>query len=368
MKLDNLNKNDLEKFTLIISQKKVKEFQQVERISLKLINKYKRISKYHNKFKYIFLYDFSITNYLNWKLLLDEILRFFHKNGKLVIHIMNGKYSSIWGIKSFLSDKVNFKLNFVNQINLTSDKCKVEFNLGRKIYLSRDWTVGIPSNGNRNSQIYNLIKSIEKARKYYISKYKKNMNVQIIIIGPEHKIFNKFNVEFYDPNPKTNLSFLGKKKNLIVKKSKYENILLIHDRYTLNYNFFASFEKWGFDFDFCTINQYDTKGRIYDPLLYMDEIDKKNMQMYRIYRSFEDFNNLYINGGLIIGKKNIFKKINFNPCLLQNEAEDIELAIRLLYRGIVARLNSYTCAVTTTLTKGSNLTPVPYKSKKELIK
>ena len=53
----------------------------------------------------------------------------------------------------------------------------------------------------------------------------------------------------------------------------------------------------------------------------------------------------FINGGLIILKRHVAEKLNFNSLLLHNEAEDVELSFYLRSHGIIPRMNSYSSAV-----------------------
>ena len=80
-----------------------------------------------------------------------------------------------------------------------------------------------------------------------------------------------------------------------------------------------------------------------------------------MFRLNGDFNhqNLYVNGGLIVVKKIIAQKVNFNSILFQNEAEDIDFARKLHALGIVARFNNYSQAVTSITIAESNLKKVP---------
>ena len=107
------------------------------------------------------------------------------------------------------------------------------------------------------------------------------------------------------------------------------------------------FEKYGYDFDYITINQFYDSGEIYPGYAALPERELKHQ--YNIYDS--TFSTIekgqYINGGLTILKKHIHENMNgFNELLLHNEAEDVELAYYLRFHGIIPRINIFSTAYT----------------------
>ena len=57
--------------------------------------------------------------------------------------------------------------------------------------------------------------------------------------------------------------------------------------------------------------------------------------------------------------RSIVNYVNFNPNLLQSEAEDIDFARKLYAVGIIPRFNSQSVAITSTNVNASNLSDVP---------
>lgn len=325
--------------------------------SSELINQLRQ-KKYHNNFDTILMLDFTISDYEYWELFLDEILRFLKKNSRLIIHARGGKYASVWGIKSFISDKINISSNLISQEIISLNESIIELKLNRKIYKSKNWTIGIPSNGKKNKIILDLMKSVFVSKENLKEKNGIDIKVEFLLVGQKDSIFNDYKVRYFNQNIDSNLPALGEKKNIIINNAKYENILLIHDRYKLDKSFFSGFEEWGYDFDYCSVNQFDSNGEQYDPILMLENFNRSNMQMFRLNGDF-NHQNLYVNGGLIVVKKIIAQKVNFNSILFQNEAEDIDFARKLHALGIVARFNNYSQAVTSITIAESNLKKVP---------
>ena len=318
----------------------------------------------HSRFDVVFICDPQIFNILYWETILDEIIRFTKNRAILIVHAQSTERSSVWGIKSFISDKINLSAKLLSQKTLSRTESFFEMELSRERNLSKNWSIGIPSNGQKTSSVLALIKSIQIARDYLLLKAKVNIEVDIMIIGNKNKIFDSYPVRFLEQSLDKSLAALGEKKYIIGNNSIYENILIIHDRYQLDKSFFLGFEKWGYDFEFSTTQQYDSKGEVYDPLLCIDNFDRADMQMYRLTDQSYPYDKMYVNGGLTIVKKSIIDKINFNPNLLQAEAEDIDFAKKLHSVGIIPRFNLHSVAITSTDTKNSNLSSVPFLPKR----
>lgn len=319
-----------------------------------------RLSSLHKKFKCVAINYPEVSSKSYWQIFYDECLRFLKKDSYLIIKTQVGSFSSPWGIKSFLSDKLNFNLNLTKQFNDEDGFTISIFKVKRFFNNSKNWTIGIPSNGQRNENIYKFLISVESAQRYLKLNKDLNIKIQYLIAGPKLNNLKNFNVKFLNTKINDNLPRLGEKKKLIVENAKYENILIIHDRYILNENFFIGFEDWGYDYDFCAINKYDFNNNIFDPILFLESMERANKQMYRIKNQNYIFNNLYINGALMIGKKNILQSVNFSESLLQGESEDIDLSIRLQSRGVVPRFNPLSSAVTITDVFKSNLGQLPW--------
>lgn len=318
-----------------------------------------RMTSFHATFDVICICDPSISNFDHWSTIFDEIIRFTKNRGILIVHASSTVKASVWGIKSFISDKINLRARLLSQQVLSRKESFFEMELSRERNLSKNWSIGIPSDGHRNTSVLALINSLQIAKDYLFSKAKIKIEIDIMIIGDQDKLFDGYPVRFINQSLEKNLAALGEKKYIIGNNAIYENILIIHDRYQLDKSFFLGFEKWGYDFEFCTTQQYDSKGNVYDPLLIIENFNRADAQMFRVTDQSYPYERMYINGGLTVVKKSIINQINFNPNLLHSEAEDIDYSGRLNSVGIIARFNPYSVAITSTDVDQSNLLAVP---------
>ena len=322
-----------------------------------------RKSNLHGKFDSIFMMDSELSKRNNNETIIDELIRFLKKDGVIILHLKDTEYSSVWGMKAFIMSRSFDNPKLLSQDVISINESIVEISLKRQIKTNKNWSIGIPSNGLRNPSILKLIKSIYEARNYIRLKKAVNIEVDIMLIGEKNKLFKDYPIRYFKQSLPKSLNALGEKKFIITTNAAYENILIIHDRYVLDESFFIGFEEWGYDFEFCTVQQYDFEGNVFDPILTLEETGRANRQMYRVKDQSYPYKHLYINGGLIIIKKMVTDYVNFNPFLLHNECEDIDFAFRAGVHGITAQFNSISIARTFTPLKTSNIAVVPFVRK-----
>lgn len=119
------------------------------------------------------------------------------------------------------------------------------------------WTIGICTDGITNKEYFNDI---------IVSIRKNNIPDCEIIFCSENR---NFTIDHDDVKllhiPNSKEGWITKKKNEIAKIAKYDNILLIHDYYVLDDNFFKSFKDFGYEWDVCSVRVVDPRGvRIMD--------------------------------------------------------------------------------------------------------
>ena len=363
--IDSLIKKYSKRNVLFIAEANAKGFdiESATFFELSIFDNDIRKSNLHMKFDCIFMMDASLSGRKNNETIISELIRFLKKDGIIILHLRDTSHSSVWGIKAFILSRSFDNPKLLSQYVISQNESIVEISLKRQIKTNRNWSIGIPSNGLRDSYILKLIESIYEAKNYIKLKKGVNIKVDIMVIGEKSKLFKKYPIRYFQQSLPKNLSALGEKKFIISTNAVYENILIIHDRYILDKLFFMGFEEWGYDFEFCTVQQYDLEDNVFDPILTLEEIGRSNKQMYRIKDQTYPYKNLYINGGLIIIKKKIIDYVNFNPFLLHNESEDIDFSFRAGVYGITAQFNPISIARTITSVETSCLAPVPFIKK-----
>ncbi len=244
----------------------------------------------------------------------------------------NKKYLNLYLIKK------NQKINSQNLKKFNENKILDNYDLVIKkknslkeiLGDSDKWTFGIVTNGSRDKELKEILNSIKKLNISFLD---------IIICGKTNLNLDK-KINYIKFTQKDELGWITKKKNLIVKNSKYDNIVIIHDRIIFNKNFLKGFTKWGNYFFHITIQQKYKKKRVHDWVV--NAKYKKNDLSFLSLLDYRDWDpNVVISGQIHIGKKYVFQKIKWNNDLFWGHSEDVELSDRIHKYGFLNRFNPF---------------------------
>lgn len=204
------------------------------------------------------------------------------------------------------------------------------------------WTFGITSlyihveNENISKENELLLKVIESIKKLNIPE----SSYEILIIGNNNlksdiNISNNIKLFFFDESIKK--GWITKKKNILVEKSNFENVILIHDYISFNSDWYEGFQKFETDWDVCMVKILDqNKIRWRDWILWpgypsYDQgyvIHHNNVKLAPNRLLYTDTRytktDMYINGTVIIGKRNFLIQNKFDENLCWGEWEDCE--------------------------------------------
>lgn len=211
------------------------------------------------------------------------------------------------------------KKNYDGFLKLTFKKKK---NILSKNDSINNWSFGLPYGGNNDRKINDLINSII---------IQNIPNYEIIICGPYiNKLYkqNKNIRVIDDINLKNDIRIpICHKKNAIVKSCKYENIVILHDRFLLSKNWFVSMKKYGNYFDFLCLPTYDESGNRFavDWMKFNYPLNKRFS--YNNALSYDSWDpNVIVQGGVMITKRKLIKKYLLDERLHWEEFEDMHLS------------------------------------------
>ena len=249
-------------------------------------------------------------------------------NGIFEIDLVDSKFHS----SSFLSrDQVKYEFGISTNgrysliyKNNSNGFLKLRFKKNKKTLISNDsidkWTFGIPSGGKNDDLVNNLISSIIK---------QKIPNYEIIICGIYNKkLTNKNIIILDDINLNDDIRIpICHKKNKIIKSAKYENICILHDRFSLSKNWYKNIVNFGNYFDFLCMPTFDKYGnRFYvDWMKFNDPIvswfKRNNHLKYNQWH-----NDVIVQGGFLISKKNILLNNLLDERIYWEELEDFQMS------------------------------------------
>ena len=299
-------------------------------------------SHLHGQFDTVWLYEQELQNYhiLSWKIILDEAIRLLKENGKLIVHLHESKYLTIPLLKFFLGRNLNIQVYLDYE---SKDSSIFVFDIKRinfADYSSPLWTFAMLTGGKKDDLVLKFLESIRK--------HDPQNRHEIIISGPKKDIYDKYKVRYLDLSKFRDNKYaeISRKKNAIADMAQNPNLLIAHDRYYLDDNFFEDFAKYGYDWDFLACRQQWEDGAefpfycaLYEPeLTYTTSINSHE------YKHL--LNTQYVNGGAMIFKTRTLQKIRFNPLLLWNQMEDVEITKSFIQNSVIPRVNWLSSLIT----------------------
>ncbi len=190
-----------------------------------------------------------------------------------------------------------------------------------------EFTFGIITSGNNFQQIMKIIESI------------KNLsikNYEILIIGGDNTYETEESVRYHPFNDELKKGWITKKKNIITKKAKYENIVYLHDYIIFDKNWYKGFLKFGNEYDIAMNKILNKdKKRFRDWTLwpenenFIDDIVSQKLNCLLPYNEDHLSNYMYISGTYWVAKKKVMEEFPLNEKLLWGEGEDVEWSKRV---------------------------------------
>ena len=309
----------------------------------------------HGKYDVVWMMQITPNSFpkgRSWMVALDESIRLLKEHGKLVVRLEAQSVTpalSFPVVKAFMGRHIGIECETIYEKGIEGNPRTIVFSINRKNfadYQSDLWSFGILTMGNKVKRVCRFLESIRK--------HDPEMRHEILIFGPENAAYEKFNVTYVPDSEhlmESPYAEISKKKNLIIDAAKHPNLMIVHDRYMLANDFFSGFERYGYDFDYLTVKQYDLKGDEFPSYSALE----RQMAWGNCVQC-NDYSNLrtsqYLNGGLIIMKTATARMIRFNECLFWNEMEDVELSKVCMERGIVPRINFLSTAFVLDVKKG----------------
>ena len=227
------------------------------------------------------------------------------------------------------------------------------------------WTFGIPVGPDDATLLNSLIERILSFD---------DIEKEIVLCGKPGKNFkyrNNVRIVGEDiPAPPVQIS---KKKNLIIKEAKYNNLCILHDRVMLPVDFISQMRRYGDYYSFTTLqSMYFDDYYNFVPIRYSDyNAVHFKMGVSKLYQVSENMNvdivksleaffsaiekqgfvyasplnyscRMYPTGSLYILKKSVGLTCLLNENLAWEQFEDVEYGMRMNERGIITRVNPYT--------------------------
>lgn len=178
------------------------------------------------------------------------------------------------------------------------------------------FSFGILTLYENTEQIQGVINSIKSLK---IPEY------EILLIGPKNDQFE--NAIEFDETQKQ--GWITRKKNVLVDSAKYDNVVVMHDYYTFDKDWYKNFVEFGDEWDVCSNAQLLINGNRHftDWVTWDSPIFPRYTAM--AYDDWSHTRCMYQSGGYMIVKKDFYKKFPMNEEMTWGTAEDVEWSLRM---------------------------------------
>jgi hypothetical protein len=156
-------------------------------------------------------------------------------------------------------------------------------------------------------------------------------NYEIIVVGGISSTPSSEKIRYVEFDESVKPGWITKKKNIGVLESIYENLVIMHDYFSFDYDWY---DNW---VEFSKNNSWDIAAnpirginnqRIHtDWVIYDHPNYKKGMPLP--YSDWSKTKNQYISGGYFLVKRAVYLNNLLNEDLVWNQAEDVEWSLRV---------------------------------------
>ena len=285
-----------------------------------------------------FVYSEDINDTKFFKILLKEWFYSIKTKGKIIVQIKDNKILNfeqlIKTINLLLGGKGKIVLQDKKEGVIVYEKTSPALERGDSI---DKWSFGIITDGSKIDVLEQQIQSII------------NLKIpcfEIIVCGPysPSKKYKKY-VKVIPFEYK--IAWITRKKNLICQKAKYENMVITHNRFNFDKNWFKGIKKYGNYFEVLNCKILSQSGkRCGDWSTYGHTIRNRwiNYIGQLDYRDWDE--NLLINGSFYILKKSVWRQCPWDESLVWGQKEDDALSCSFHAHGVVPRFNIYSIVYT----------------------
>lgn len=304
----------------------------------------------HQRNQIVYLVEKDISLMKGWPLILDEAMRLLAPGGIIVLRVTNTPLMTIFALKNQISLWGDVEILFEH----LHEQGPLTFAIKNKKTTTRsvngnNFTFGVIATGERKNELKTFISSVLNLQR------SEKDNVEVVVCGPKAlgvDIKEEFESIVYidQPDEFTSLGWITKKKNMIVEHAKYENVVIAHDRYRINSDFIKQIKKFGPDFSVLVCRQLLKDGRRIPDWVTLGSAWSLTTPAVMQYGDWSPYG--FVNGGIMIAKREVLLKCPWNELLFWHQAEDVEQTRRFTAHGYMPRLARNVVVETENLRRG----------------
>ena len=289
----------------------------------------------HQTFALVYVVERDLGRITQWPLVLDEALRLLKPGGILRVRFSESALLSVFQFANFLQKWTGGAIELISQARRVSD---YEFSVRLTHDVPRDSRLtalafAIVTDGRKPAGVRNFIDSVRKACARRGTPY------EILVCGPlsvTDDLGSDSDVRLVEqPEAFSEFGWISEKKNLLVDAATAPLIVVTHDRYEVPEDFVEALDAFGADFDVLLPRQITTDGEpIPDWVTLSDELNWTTPAWMQ-HGDYHPY--VYANGGAIIARTSMLRRVRWSPLLFWGQGEDVDLSRRLSDAGAVLR-------------------------------
>lgn len=293
----------------------------------------------HGRYRTVYLVEHDLGRYKQWPLIMDEALRLFRygKRGTLFVRFRETDLLSIFAFAAFLRRRTDFKFELEYQDAFSNGTIVYCIHCDREATEPALSSVefGLITDGRRPDAVARFAASVAAIRGIDL------IDWSVAVCGPVQSPPKNDNahprIRYVDaPAAHASRGWITRKKNLLVRTSHAENMLIAHDRYEMPAAFLEQLFEFGADFSVIVPAQFDVAGEAFPDWVTIGSQWTRTGSATLEHGDYSPHG--YVNGGVIIGKRQVLSAIAWNELLFWGQHEDVELSRALTAQGVTPRL------------------------------
>ena len=304
--------------------------------------------EHHGAYDMVFLVDQDLGRVKQWPLILDEAVHALADRGRLVLRFTQGPFASVFDFMSTLHERCAGRVRPITSRNWKNqpDTFVLDVELERhqpRLGPRPSITFGVITDGRRPQMVRDFVTSVVSLEGL------PTIDHEIVVCGPagcaEPEWAGSSPLRVVEqPSEFAAQGWITRKKNLIVQEARGDVVVVAHDRYRLRADFLSELHAFGSDFTVVACRQETPEGLRFPDWVATGSTWSWSPVGMLTYGDYEP--NQYLNGGIMLARRDVLLRHPWNELLFWNQAEDVELSRRMRSGGIIPRLARNVVAIT----------------------
>lgn len=293
----------------------------------------------HRRFDIVMLVERDLGRFKSWPLIVDEALRLLKPGGLLLLRFHHGALFTNFELKHLLLGWTGGNVRPERETYYEqSGAVLAGFRLlpGAQRPATIDGvSFGVISDGQETARLHRFLDSVRAVRR------PDGLACEALVCGPA-SLAPMLDARgdgtrlIVQSDEFSQQGWVTRKKNQLVAAMTSPLVVIAHDRYVIPPDFLERLTEFGADVDVLVCRQEMPDGRRFPDWVTYGSAWGGTYAAMLPYGEWCRY--LFVNGGLMIARREVLHAIGWNELLFWNQYEDVELTRRLQAHGLVPRL------------------------------